>query len=497
MTTYPPPSSVPPSLEDVLTLQRDITAQLMRADALIHGDVDKALRLVTEAAAKLIDVRRASVWRFDAERTSIACLDLYDGVSRAHERGMVLRAEDSPSYFAAALEQRCIVAHDARLDPRTRDFTDGYLVPNGITAMLDAPVLVRGELVGVVCHEHVGSGRRWQMREELLACTLADFVGMAWSAAEHQAQARELGRLHDGLEILVEERTLELKESRENVRALFAASPVAMILTRTSDDTVMFANESASQLFGVPAEEAPGQQARDFWVDPDARSRLIDEVRRLGIVVGFESELRTRSGNFWGSISARSLVFESQPGLLVCVQDISERKELEQRLRLLATTDDLTGIFNRRHFFERAAPLMALAERHERPLSIAMLDVDHFKVLNDEHGHQMGDAALVLLTTVCKQSLRASDVLARFGGEEFVVLFPETHAEPARAVVERIQASLRVSEVPGAARPIRFTISGGVAEHRPAEGLDVLLRRADAALYQAKREGRDRVILAD
>ena len=490
MSSPPPPSSTPPSVEDVLSLQRDITARLMRSEALMQGDIEKALHLVTEAAAQMIDVRRASVWRFDEGRTSIACLDLYDAVARTHQQGLVLRAEDAPHYFAAALEHRCIVAHDAHRDPRTKEFSESYLAPHGITAMLDAPVLVRGELIGVVCHEHVGSPRRWEAREELLAGTLADFVGMAWSAAEHREQALELGSLRDGLEILVDERTRELQQSRENVRALFEASPVAMVLTRDADATVIMANRSAAELFEVPMESARGLHALDFWVDGVARATLRDAVKERGKVVGFESELKTASRRFWASISAQGLVFESEPAMLVGIEDISERKELEQRLRVLATTDELTGIFNRRHFFDRAEPLVALAERHQRPLSLALLDVDNFKALNDAHGHLIGDEALRVLTRLCQSTLRASDLLARFGGEEFVVLFPETAGDDAREAVERIQDALR-TRIAGPS----FTVSAGVAERKRGEGLEGLLRRADTALYHAKDEGRDRTIV--
>ena len=144
-----PPSSAPPSVEDVLSLQRDVIAQLIRSPALAQGDLSEAIRLVTESAARLLDVRRASVWRFDETRTRIECLDLYDREAGTHRQGLALDQADAPTYFAAAREERCIVAHDARTDPRTREFAQSYLEPNEIFAMLDAPVLVRGIIVGL------------------------------------------------------------------------------------------------------------------------------------------------------------------------------------------------------------------------------------------------------------------------------------------------------------------------------------------------------------
>ena len=126
-----------------------------------------------------------------------------------------------------------------------------------------------------------------------------------------------------------------------------------------------------------------------------------------------------------------------------------------------------------------------------------MLDVDHFKVVNDRHGHAAGDEALKALTRVCQRECRSSDIIARHGGEEFVVLLPETTLESARAVVERVRRAIAEERV-AAANGVSFsiTVSGGLTERRDGESLEVLLARADDALYQAKRAGRDRVTAA-
>ncbi|MBX3128022.1 MAG: diguanylate cyclase [Polyangiaceae bacterium] len=618
--SLPPPSSTPPSVEDVLSLQRDVIEKLIRSPALAEGDLEVAIGLITESAARLLGVRRASVWRFDAERTRIDCLDLYDGELMTHQSAMSLSRDDAPAYFDATQQARCIVVGDARADLRTRDFAESYLIPNDITALLDAPVLVRGQLVGVVCHEHVGSPRAWQAREELLAGTLADFVGMALSAAEHATQARDLGRLRDGLEVLVQERTRELSESRENVRALFAGSPVALILTRRSDQSVLLANRRAAELFDVPMEAARGRRVTDFWVDLSARDHLLELVHSHGRVEGYDTELRTAAGRtFWGSVSVQVITFEGESALLVSVQDVTERKvaeeqlrrsreflrtlldaapiplvvtgieddvirfsneraadlfeidlqsflgrrapdfyidaserralldelrrsgraeqhtarletaqgrpfwaqlsartltldgqnvmmvglldvteqkQLEARLRELATIDGLTGVYNRRHFFELADALVELAERHDRPLSVAMLDADHFKAINDEHGHAVGDEALRIIAQVCRAELRTTDVLARYGGEEFAFLLPETRMEAAHLAVERIVAMLATSPVVGPAGSLHVTVSVGIASRQRGESLDDVLRRADEALYRAKQAGRNRVEVA-
>lgn len=176
------------------------------------------------------------------------------------------------------------------------------------------------------------------------------------------------------------------------------------------------------------------------------------------------------------------------------VRDITERKAFERRLVELATIDSLTGALNRRAFMEVARAAVTLAQRHQRPLSLLMLDADHFKLVNDTYGHHMGDAILVRLAALAQACVRTTDSFGRLGGEEFAILLPETDGVRAAEVAERLLTAVRTSEVladDGAI--IKFTISIGVVE-LTAEIIDIddLLRRSDRALYRAKSQGRDR-----
>ena len=140
-----------------------------------------------------------------------------------------------PRYFEALQSERAIRAHDARTDTRTSEFRDGYLVPLGITSMLDAPVFLRGKMVGVVCHEHTGRPRRWKLHEELLAGSFADFVALVLeTAAWHEAE-EALRSSATRWRARSRERTRDLQESEANLRALVDFSPVAMVLTRIAD----------------------------------------------------------------------------------------------------------------------------------------------------------------------------------------------------------------------------------------------------------------------
>jgi diguanylate cyclase (GGDEF)-like protein len=166
-----------------------------------------------------------------------------------------------------------------------------------------------------------------------------------------------------------------------------------------------------------------------------------------------------------------------------------------RRLEALAMTDSLTGVHNRRCFMQASALEFERATRHGRPMAIVLIDVDHFKRINDRHGHQSGDQSLIEIAQACQRTLRKTDLLARFGGEEFIVLLPETGQREAVRLAERMRAAVS-SEVrlPGSGRPGGVTISlGAVAVSRSTPTLDILIQAADQALYDAKRAGRDRV----
>ncbi|UXY13994.1 diguanylate cyclase [Chitiniphilus purpureus] len=172
---------------------------------------------------------------------------------------------------------------------------------------------------------------------------------------------------------------------------------------------------------------------------------------------------------------------------------LEDRTQLVQQLETLASTDSLTGLLNRRAFFERAAHEWKQADRHGLPLSVIALDVDHFKKINDRYGHEAGDTALRQLADTCRSELRDVDLIARFGGEEFVVLLPHTTQAAAEQVAERLRNAINATQVEAAGTQFGFTVSMGVAGRAHAATLERLLALADEMLYTAKRDGRDRV----
>ena len=174
-----------------------------------------------------------------------------------------------------------------------------------------------------------------------------------------------------------------------------------------------------------------------------------------------------------------------------------DNAQLIKDLENLATTDGLTRLANRRHFMERAESEFQRSQRYKRELSVFLLDTDHFKIINDEHGHDAGDRALRLLAVACRESLRHLDVIGRYGGEEFVVLLPETSAALALETAERLRKQVESLRVPGPKGDIRVTVSIGVATAGPStESVAALINQADRALYEAKRGGRNQVVAA-
>lgn len=169
-----------------------------------------------------------------------------------------------------------------------------------------------------------------------------------------------------------------------------------------------------------------------------------------------------------------------------------------QRLRQLSTSDRLTGLFNRGYFEARLGAELSRARRTGQPLSLVVLDVDHFKRFNDRHGHPAGDVALRELALLLRHAVRRSDIVARWGGEEFVLVFPETEAEATWEKVEQIRRAVARTPIrlPRQQGTAGLTISAGIAAYpRDAAGLDELLECADARLFAAKAAGRDRVVL--
>ena len=245
-------------------------------------------------------------------------------------------------------------------------------------------------------------------------------------------------------------------------------------------------------------ETIEGQSVPDYWVSVRDKARFLEHLRRRGRVDDMETELRSQSGRvFWARVSAQRLRFAGEDALLGALVDITDQRRAQDRLRELATRDSLTDVYNRRHLEEIARKELARSERNGRPLTMAMLDVDHFKQINDTYGHQVGDEVLCEIARRFAKSIRASDILGRYGGEEFVVIFPETNLEEARVVSERLLTAVAGQPIAAGRGAISVTVSIGLTTFVSGQDMERVIERADAALYVAKANGRNQVRVGD
>lgn len=195
---------------------------------------------------------------------------------------------------------------------------------------------------------------------------------------------------------------------------------------------------------------------------------------------------------FEGRVQALGFPVDGEEAVVWVASNITEKNEVQHKLRQLSETDALTGLYNRRKLIETLDDRLAVFERERDQTSVLVFDLDNFKRLNDEMGHHAGDAALVEIARLCRQNLRQSDVIARFGGDEFVVVMPGTHRADALEIADQLRRNVPIT----LQQTLRYesTISGGVSEFgTPDRFSSDILKRADEGLYLSKRAGRNRV----
>jgi diguanylate cyclase (GGDEF)-like protein len=218
------------------------------------------------------------------------------------------------------------------------------------------------------------------------------------------------------------------------------------------------------------------------------RSLICVPIEIHGDVTGVINIVSATPDFFSPLHTERIMMFAGQAAVAI------ENAQLYEQAKHLSITDSLTGLFNMRYFLDFALLEFERVRRYSRTLSIAMMDIDHFKNINDVYGHSIGDFVLREITHRIKHTVRAADVVARYGGEEFVILMPETGMESARQMAERIRLVIEGSPVTSADISIPVTVSLGIAEvNEGVLNFESLLRNADQALYAAKADGRNRV----
>lgn len=291
-----------------------------------------------------------------------------------------------------------------------------------------------------------------------------------------------------------------LLESEARFQAVFESAAIGMALVDL-DGRFLQVNQALCQLLGYQHGELVGKTFQEITHQDDLVKdlQLKDELQ-AGKRDFYQMEKRYfhQSGHeLWVQLNVAIVRDVQQQPLyfITQIQNITVQKNMLEKLDIEAHRDYLTGLNNRRAFMAKAEAELKRSRRYGHRLAVFMIDIDHFKQINDTHGHKAGDQVLQVLGKLMRDTMRTVDVVGRIGGEEFAILLPETSGELAAEVAERLRAAVETCEVVlEAGLPLHFTISVGIVTLHDANiNLDMLLSQADQAMYQAKQQGRNRV----
>ncbi|MHB8789746.1 MAG: sensor domain-containing diguanylate cyclase [Desulfobulbaceae bacterium] len=283
---------------------------------------------------------------------------------------------------------------------------------------------------------------------------------------------------------------VERQQAQEEIRRLASfprLTPIPEIEVNSSGE-VTYANPAAEKLF--PHLNTSSLNSR-VWSHPFLNGLSeFDELRQGGKQTDMISEVKVGTEFGQATYELHTHYIEELDLIRVYALDITDRKMAEEQIHLLATTDSLTGIANRREFTAILEREIARVQRYGKPLALTMFDLDYFKRVNDTFGHDVGDDVLQAVTRLVKEIIRGADVVARWGGEEFMVLMPESDMQAAEKASEKLRLAIAGHHFDTVGK---LTASFGVAAFEPQDDLNSLLKRADDALYRAKDQGRNRV----
>jgi len=308
------------SHDEVLKRQQEAVLQLSKSAALHAGDLTTSLQEITKTAARTLGVERASAWLFDHSSQVLRCLDLYQQAEDRHSAGIELPLAAFPEYVKAVRTEQVIAADDARLDERTKEFTATYLVPLGITSMLDVPIRNRGAMVGVVCCEQVGPKRQWTVEEIAFCTSIAAVVSLAFDAEERQRLQEETIRSNRFLDSVI-----------ENL-------PIMVFVKDAERLRFVRWNKHAEELVGLSRRDVVGKSDHDFFPVPEADGFVAKDREVLARKLLYdipEEHIETKT-NGSRLLHTRKIPILDERGtpkyLLGISEDITERKQAELEL---------------------------------------------------------------------------------------------------------------------------------------------------------------------
>jgi diguanylate cyclase (GGDEF)-like protein/PAS domain S-box-containing protein len=292
----------------------------------------------------------------------------------------------------------------------------------------------------------------------------------------------------------------ELEKSKADLKSIFDKLPDVLYRTDMNGIIVMI-SPSCFDIIGYRPEEMLGTALSDYYYVREDRQDVVQAALDSGgKATQIEAKLKHKNGAIiWFSANV-SVHFDpdGKPGYIEGVaRDVSVRRQMEEQLVALSRTDELTGASNRRYFLDKSEDVICMMKRYQRPVSMMIADLDNFKSINDNYGHRAGDLALKAFAEICRGEIRESDIFGRLGGEEFGLMLPETTIQEAQVLAERILNATNALEIRLDGQAIRFTVSIGLIELDADDtSLNKVIHRADLAMYQAKAQGRNRIVTA-
>lgn len=287
---------------------------------------------------------------------------------------------------------------------------------------------------------------------------------------------------------------IELRQTKEYLENLIE-SCVDAIISLDTRGNIQFCNRWTENLLGHPVNEILGHPLADFCARKrEAAEKLITTVLIQGKVQNYEIELASKNNRTIIASMSASVLQDAEGkriGMIAIFKDVTDQKKLEDELQELSIKDNLTSLFNQRHFYRVLQKEMTRASRQKHPLCLLLLDLDNFKKLNDTKGHLAGDRVLEQVGAIIKDCTREHvDFAFRYGGDEFTIILTETTTEQALEVADRIRRSLAQSFNES------LTLSIGLSEFRKSQRLESFMNSADKAMYDAKKSGGNRIALA-
>jgi len=430
-----------------------------------------AFNKIVTTSAEQLHVSRVSIWFFNNEKSTLSCAALYNQGDISNDK-LTLKSTDYPHYFAALDAAVEISANNALTHPATHEFANHYLKPLGITSMLDTPIRLQGKLAGIICHEHIGPQRNWQIEDEDFARAIADLCAQCSLEIDRRVaekklnlSARVFSDTHEGITIT------------DANQIIIDVNPAFCNITGYSRDEI---------IGNTPSMLTSGKQSPQFY--QEMWEILNDHGHWQGEIWN-----RTKNGVLYAELLTISALVNDNDEVINYVgmfTDITQSKRQQEELTLMAHYDVLTGLPNRSLFVDRFKQAIAHSKRTKTQLAVCFLDLDKFKPINDNYGHEAGDQILIEVADRITRCIREEDTVSRQGGDEFTLLLNDISSNnQCEQTLTRLHLAL---SRPYLINDVQHSLSAssGFTLYPSDDGdIDTLLRHADQAMYQSKQLG--------